>query len=102
MVYPDTAEGSTMTHWRIADDVAWVGDAERVALVLTRDPATAVPMHVQAPFAVLWTALESGPVAQTHLEVIAADLVDEGEAPAFVSSFVESLGGVGAVEQVPA
>lgn len=90
------------THCRIADDVAWVGDAERVALVLTRDPASAVPMHVQAPFAALWTALADGPVAQADLEVIAVDLVDEGEAPAFVQSFVQSLAGVAAVEEVTA
>ena len=89
-----------MTRWRIAQGVAWVGDADRVALVDTRRGAQAVPMHVQAPFATLWTALEDGPVAQADLEVAAAGVVDEGEEAAFVASFIEALGGVGAVEQV--
>ena len=89
-----------MTHWRIAHGVAWVGDADRVALVDTRRGAQAVPMHVQAPFATLWTALEGGPIAQADLEVAAAGVVDEGEEVAFVASFVESLGRVGVVEEV--
>ena len=89
-----------MTHWRIAAGVAWVGDADRVALVDTRRGAQAVPMHVQAPFAVLWTALEDGPVARADLEAAAAGVVDEGEEAAFVASFVESLGAVGVVEEV--
>lgn len=89
-----------MTRWRIAHGVAWVGDAHRVALVDTRRGAEAVPMHVQAPFAALWTALGDGPVAQADLEVAAAGVVDEGEVVAFVASFVESLGGVGVVEEV--
>ena len=89
-----------MTHWRIAHGVAWVGDAHRVALVDTRRGAEAVPMHVQAPFAALWTALADGPVAQTDLEAAAAGVVDEGEEAAFVASFVESLGRVGVVEEV--
>ena len=89
-----------MTRWRIADGVAWVGDAERVALVDTRRGAQAVPMHVQAPFATLWTALEDGPVAQADLEVAAVGVVDEGEEAAFVANFVESLGAVGVVEEV--
>lgn len=89
-----------MTRWRIAHGVAWVGDAHRVALVDTRRGAQAVPMHVQAPFATLWTALEDGPVAQADLEAAAAGIVDEGEEVAFVASFVESLGRVGVVEEV--
>ncbi|WP_281177446.1 hypothetical protein [Janibacter limosus] len=39
-----------MTTWRIAEGVAWVGDAERVALLDTRRGADAVPMHVRAWF----------------------------------------------------
>ena len=89
-----------MTHWRIAQGVAWVGDADRVALVDTRRGAEAVPMHVQAPFATLWTVLEDGPVAQADLETAAVGVVDEGEEVAFVASFVESLGRVGVVEEV--
>ena len=89
-----------MTHWRIAHGVAWVGDADRVALVDTRRGAEAVPMHVQAPFAALWTALGDGPVAQADLEAAAAGVVDAGEEAAFVASFVESLGAVGVVEEV--
>ena len=89
-----------MTRWRIAEGVAWVGDAERVALVDSRQGAQAVPMHVQAPFAALWTALESGPLSQADLESVAAGVVDEGERALFVESFVESLGGVGVVERV--
>ena len=89
-----------MTRWRIAPGVAWVGDADRVALVDTRRGVQAVPMHVQAPFAALWTALGDGPVAQADLEVAAAGVVDEGEEVAFVASFVESLGRVGVVEEV--
>ena len=88
-----------MTHWRIAHGVAWVGDADRVALVDTRRGAQAVPMHVQAPFATLWTALADGPVAQADLEIAAAGVVDEGEEAAFVASFVESLGAVGVDEE---
>ena len=89
--------GNGEQRWRIADGVAWVGDAERVALVDTRRGAQAVPMHVQAPFATLWTALGRGPLSWADLESLAADVVDEGEETAFVSSFVESLGGVGLV-----
>ncbi|MFF5322622.1 hypothetical protein ACFY2Y_02680 [Janibacter hoylei] len=89
-----------MTHWRIAHGVAWVGDADRVALVDTRRGAQAVPMHVQAPFATLWTALEGGQVAQADLEIAAAGVVDEGEEAAFVASFVESLSSLGVVEEV--
>lgn len=88
------------SRWRIAHGVAWVGGAERVALVDTRRGAQAVPMHVQAPFATLWTALEGGPVAQADLEAAAEGVVDEGEEAAFVASFVESLGGLGVVEEV--
>ena len=83
--------------WRIAEGVG--GDAERVALVDTRLGARAVPMHVHAPFATLWTALSSGPLSWAALEALASDVVDEGEEAAFVSSFVESLGGVGVVEE---
>ncbi|WP_156466349.1 hypothetical protein [Janibacter sp. Soil728] len=91
-----------MTRWRVAPGIAWVAaEPERVALIDTRDPM-AQPMHVQAPFAALWAALADGPVTQAGLEVIAADIVDEGEAADFVASFVESLGVVGAVEQVTA
>ena len=56
-------------------------------------------MHVQAPFATLWTALGDGPVAQADLEIAAVGVVDEGEEAAFVASFVESLGAVGVVEE---
>ena len=61
---PRPAKGARVTHWRIAHGVAWVGDADRVALVDTRRGAQAVPMHVQAPFATLWTAL-AAPVITT-------------------------------------
>lgn len=57
-------------------------------------------MHVQAPFATLWTALEGGTVAQADLEAAAEGVVDEGEEAAFVASFVESLGGLGVLEEV--
>ena len=91
--------GNDDQRWRIAEGVAWVGDAERVALVDTRRGAQAVPMHVHPPFASLWTALGRGPLSWAALETVAADVVDEGEEAAFVSSFVESLGGVGVVEE---
>ena len=42
--------GDGEQRWRIAAGVAWVGDAERVALVDTRRGAQAVPMHVHPPF----------------------------------------------------
>ena len=92
--------GNGEQRWRIADGVAWVGDAERVALVDTRLGARAVPMHVHPPFATLWTALARGPVSRAALEALASDVVDEGEEATFVGSFVESLGGVGVVEEV--
>lgn len=93
-----TTGGNGEQRWRITAGVAWVGDAERVALVDTRRGAQAVPMHVQAPFATLWTALGGGPLSWVDLETVAADVVDEGDEAAFVSSFVESLGGVGVIE----
>ena len=73
------------SRWRIAEGVAWVGDAERVALVDTRHPARAVPMHVHAPFAALWVALGEGPATQVALEALAAEVVDPAHTPLHVT-----------------
>lgn len=79
-----------MTTWRIAEGVAWVGDAERVALIDTRKGAAAVPMHVHAPFAQLWTHLAGGPRSEADLrepaEAVAAEEADE-----FIRAFVDPL-----------
>lgn len=79
-----------MTTWRIAEGVAWVGDAERVALIDTTKGAAAVPMHVHAPFAQLWDVLAQGPATEAELRV-PAEAVAGDEADDFLKAFVAPL-----------
>lgn len=87
-----------MTTWRIAEGVAWVGDAERVALIDTRS-ALAPPMLMPPVFADLWRLLSHGPRAESDLHAHACNLVGEA-ASDLVQHFVESLSGIGVIERV--
>lgn len=86
-----------MTHWRIADGIAWVAaEPGRVALIDTRDPM-AQPMLVPTPFAELWEALAEMPRSESDLLAVATDLVqDDGEI--LRDEFIRSIGGAGLIE----
>lgn len=86
-----------MITWRIAEGVAWVGDAERVALIDTRKGAAAMPMHVHAPFSELWAVLAQGPATEDDLRGSAVRVAGD-DAGDFLRAFIDPLSGARLIE----